>query len=878
MEEAVLNIKGLYTSPNQQTLPSGAMLRCTNLAQYKPNTLSLRRGEKLTGSISEPSIEKLFQYQSSIISWANQRYYKDTLGNCSFTQISNTQYPPALGAIRPYSTSNAGNLYLTSSEGIQKIDTSFAIRPAGVPVAISGTIALSSTIPVVGVLAGTSTVAYRVTWSYKDASNNIVEGAPSGRMMLFNPNVTVSDVYLKIYLPEGVDSTSFALNIYRSLSTLSPNNFPTDELYLVDSIPLDLSLITQGFVEYTDRVLDASLGATLYTSPSRDGIEGVRLPPPIARDVATFNQMTVFANIQTRQRALVTLKKTGFSDGLFYANITGNTTSGSSIINLPSSITDLHEGMAISGTGIPANAIITSITSGFITINVNATATAVGVPLSCQDIIYVGSEKYYAGSTENLATNTFFCGSDIYQTITSFLFVLNLNSPSYYGYYIGINNSENGLFSIEDINISAPAFTINSSYPQAFATRLPLTSSNNRQQNAFMPSRVGEPDTTFLDLVYEVGSREFPILRVVEGVRGYVFFFKQDGIFYATGDSPDNLTVDKISDESLIGDETPASMDNSIYAYTDTGIIQVSPTGIAHISSAIDYELRILSKNNNSSFLNTSFGCAYHNEDFYILATKTNDSDTVATQAFVFCSKTGEFVNWQTNLNHMIAFSPSNRLYIAKENNVWIERKDYASSDHVLKEIDVVIIAYNGSNEFTLLGSPSVDVGDWFYINQELKEKIITVSGSTITLKNPVPYNVILGTNAKILGAITAQVQLAPVNAGKPALLKDFQKVGITVRDSLFKGISLYAWSDKEAGACCPVEVWVNTGVGFGLSCFGNYPFGGIFAQSKTIQTFMPFPASFGAWLNICFEISEPEVLFHIEGFNVGMEVVSDAI
>jgi len=72
--------------------------------------------------------------------------------------------------------------------------------------------------------------------------------------------------------------------------------------------------------------------------------------------------------------------------------ITGDTTTGSNIITSPSSTVGLSEGNPISGTGIPADATIATLTPTF-TISENATATGTAVALSITPFIPIFEMK-----------------------------------------------------------------------------------------------------------------------------------------------------------------------------------------------------------------------------------------------------------------------------------------------------------------------------------------------------------------------------------------------------------------------------------------------------------------------------------------------------
>jgi hypothetical protein len=75
---------------------------------------------------------------------------------------------------------------------------------------------------------------------------------------------------------------------------------------------------------------------------------------------------------------------------------TGTTTSGSNSITAVSSVAGLTVGMTVSGAGIPAGSVITSISGTTLTISANATASASGVALT---IAVVQTWRLIDGST-----------------------------------------------------------------------------------------------------------------------------------------------------------------------------------------------------------------------------------------------------------------------------------------------------------------------------------------------------------------------------------------------------------------------------------------------------------------------------------------------
>lgn len=86
---------------------------------------------------------------------------------------------------------------------------------------------------------------------------------------------------------------------------------------------------------------------------------------------------------------------------------TGTTTSGSAIVTSVSTTASLAAGMAVSGTGIPANTVISTIDSGTqITLNNNATASNSGVTLTFVSNVFVADATSGSAVLTNVTSTT----------------------------------------------------------------------------------------------------------------------------------------------------------------------------------------------------------------------------------------------------------------------------------------------------------------------------------------------------------------------------------------------------------------------------------------------------------------------------------------
>ena len=322
----------------------------------------------------------------------------------------------------------SGNLYVTTSQGIQKLDTiTDQFVQAGVPDGLDGT-ALLDPAPT-GFMPANTQVAYRIVWGYTDANNNLILGVPSQRIIVINPanSTTSKNVDITATIPAGI-TVDYFYQAYRSGFSADANSEPNDELALIYEANPSAADLTNGYVSFTDETPDSlRTGASLYTNPSQQGITQENNAPPFATDITFFKGSTFYSNTATKQNIEISLLAasgqysilgdttsgnttlqnfnsnitasstinngllTGISSTTNLAvgqqinstiSFTGNITSGSTSITSASPTTYLAVGESISGTGIPTGTTITNITGTTLTISTAATSTTSGASLT----------------------------------------------------------------------------------------------------------------------------------------------------------------------------------------------------------------------------------------------------------------------------------------------------------------------------------------------------------------------------------------------------------------------------------------------------------------------------------------------------------------
>ena len=353
MQNVLLKVSGLYTFPNNLSeIPPGALTTADNIVIDRNGIVESRRGFQQYSDqfgIGTDRAKQLLTYKNRLlVHYQNSLAYDNGAG--LLTDFSGT-FPETEAGLRIKSIEANGNLYFTTSLGIYRISALNAseFTPASGYVRLAGGV---QALDINGTLdystggwfiyqtdqPGQTKVAYRMTWAFYDANGNLVEGAPSSRLVLTNYSTTASaNVNLTFQIPSQISSTDtqFFYRIYRtavvqtSTGLTLANLDPGDEEYLViEDYPTSGELISRN-VSVIDETPESfrKNGALLYTNPvSGEGILQSNYAPPIAKDINLFQNTVFYANTQTIQQLNVSLLSTqALVSGSSYVFITDGT-------------------------------------------------------------------------------------------------------------------------------------------------------------------------------------------------------------------------------------------------------------------------------------------------------------------------------------------------------------------------------------------------------------------------------------------------------------------------------------------------------------------------------------------------------------------------
>lgn len=800
----MLKISGLYTSYNELLAPEGSLKIAKNVNINVPNLAEPRKGfDRLTTAGWNVASERteflgywngtLVALHNNSVSAGNSEFYYLNAGVWTF--FGNISTPDHY-----YSAQASGNFFLTSNSGVQKRDalTQPSDGTAGMPAGIGLEPAV-----VIGTnnwLLNGDSVAYRAVFVREDANENLLFGSPTNRAILTNSSGANRATTVRVDIAFNVEIGDF-VRLYRSVavSTGSPN----DELQQVAEFQLTSTEINQGYIDFTDQLDEALLGAALYTNASQEGIENANVRPPNAKDIATFRDSMFYGNTRTRDSIKITLTD---------AALLSNNDTVSFVPTIGSTLTCI------------------------------ARAT--------EDLANRHFQLFTSGTTEENVRNT--CKS-LCRVISH-----NILSVGFNAYYLENEATGNGLGEIivERRTLEANEFfTLSSANTPTVTPFLPATlrssgadtpSSRDEFGNGLYWSKPNEPEATPLPNQIRIGNRDSQIQRIV-ALEEALMIFKEDGLYRLTGYYPDFEVEQVDASVRLIGTNTAAVLSNEIYCLTQQGVMVVSGSGTTRIIST-PLEDEIIEKFNThlTNMKDLSFGVGYEATRRYYLFHPENSGDTQATRAYVYNIYTKTWTTHEIGADAGLAVD--NEFWLGDGNSEFVlkERNTGTNRDYADYGFDTTITNVNG--RVLTIGSSvdNISIGD---VVEETSTKYAIVDSidtinSTVTVSSDPGFSI--GT-VSILQSIPIEMRWLPWDMKQPHVNKQIHTVAPFFKAGFGGDMTLTFKTDLEPGEAT-ASIPGSNSLGWGLAPWGLFGWGDV-PLNKPYRQWVPRSKQRCTWM-----------------------------
>jgi hypothetical protein len=140
------------------------------------------------------------------------------------------------------------------------------------------------------------------------------------------------------------------------------------------------------------------------------------------------------------------------------------------------------------------------------------------------------------------------------------------------------------------------------------------------QKNQIFCSKFGQSEAVPISNSMNVGNPNYDVLRILP-LRDSTIVLKEDGLFRLSGETfPFTITTLDTS-VFLTAQESPAVLNNQVYACTNQGVVAISETGPGIISRPIENIFQQISSYLYPNFQIDTFGTNYQTDRKYILST-----------------------------------------------------------------------------------------------------------------------------------------------------------------------------------------------------------------------------------------------------------------
>ena len=783
-EKLVLKSRGLYTYSDQLSeVPEGSLRVAENVVIDKDGLFSPRRGyQNLKGTIVG-AIRTLLTYTENRTNYLLSHRDDDTLAYYDDNTESWVDYgqtivsPAAANQIRSAEANK--NLYLTSSRGIQKIDTITGnILDSGAPEALDVELSLvgsGTAIPNDG--TNRQAVSYRVVWGYRDANNNLILGPPSSKNDLEVPiGSGASDVQLDITIPTPPVTTDWFVQVYRSTVLTGVGatvGEPVDNLGLVLERNPSSAEITAGTMTVTDTAPDELIGADLYTNENQQGILQSNFSPPQAVDMALYQNHLFFANTESQYSATISL-------------------------------------LAVDATSTNPNAL------------------QPGDTLSLDGVTYTAALAEDIGANEFLIANTGSPANNLEQTARSIIRVVNRSASNsdIWAIYDSGSDDVPGRIRITERDFgSATAFTYQSSRGQSFSpdiTDLQLAD-NEQNPNRLYFSKFQQPEAVPLLNFFEVGAANDEIIRILP-LRSILLIFTTAGTYKLTGATASSFQVSLLDDTAIL--EAPDSLvalNNNAIGLFDQGIAQVSYGSVQILSRPIEGDINAIRGATGDKLSELTFGISYETDRKYMIGLPTGANSTKADIIYVYNVFTQSWTTYDLSKRGGIVRREDDKLYLCEDDSVIQERKTFSESDYAEPAIEVTTVSVNEA-VVEVSSTDNVLAGYQYFEDNSKYSIILEVDpiNNLLTLQDNLNWNT---GAAEIRPYIVTTIEWNPVTVDSPNTQKQFSETTLlvnrpivsatlsfrTLTSSFFESVSI---SDNSVGD-------------WGLFEWGDVPWGG---------------------------------------------------
>ena len=826
-QQVIRNSRGLYNQFNPQgEVPEGALAEAENCVINREGVTSKRRGFDTHGDNLSAAPSALMEYLDRVLALVGTTINYDSDGEGTWAAWSGSFEKPS-NAVKMRGHQARLNFYFTTSEGVYRTD-SLTTSPvkAGVPQAINLEPTLTGTggdwfIP-------NSRVAYKVLFGREDANDFLLLGAPSFRRQVVNTRtrvtatistttvtvthvghgfttgdtvevedvenagayyapgrhsitVTGSDTYtygvtvsapsnipssrmyvgkkyqvsLSFPIPDGIVAGDF-FEVHRTQLSADSGSDPGDRYFRVQRREVTAAEVTAGSITYLDKKDEALLeDVELYTNVTQESESQENSTPPHSLDIDTYKGHTFYSNIRRKHAIDILLDDIG----------------------------EINNGQII------------RLTDGSTNLDYKAA-----------DAYDLGELEYQNFTTEVTSSQ------NNEQTARSLVRLINADPSNTlcYAFYTSGPEDRPGKIRIVRRDFSTTPITfeaVSSGAGDAWSPNPEEETAVSTQdvfKNGLAFSKFEQPDAVPLLNFEFVGSEESPIERVL-ALRDSLIILKEEGVWRLSGEQDINFVV-KALDPSVrcIAPETAVVLNNSVYCWSNLGVVKINESGVAVVSRPIENVIKKAAQ--GSTFRQLAHAAAYEEQTQYLVWYPEAGGGSQADVAHVYnyLNRDRPWTKWRKRSAGALALNDSDRLFLAhpEEKYVLRERKSFSSDGEDFKEesVTVSIDEIHSLTDIEVTWDHSDPLVKGAVLEQSGNSSIITqvesLGGDSYRLTLRESMLASLGSGVICLG-VDAFFQPVAEAGGNTGVSKQFSQVQFYLEDLTAPNSEIQIYSDR---------------------------------------------------------------------------------
>jgi hypothetical protein len=553
---------------------------------------------------------------------------------------------------------------------------------------------------------------------------------------------------LTFTIPSEILSTEYIFQVYRSPQTTDVTTLPEPRYKQVEEGNITSGQVSAGFVDVFDELDDALISgnAELYTNPTQEGELQANARPPRAEDVALFKGYVFYANItqfRTLDFAVVApnlitnadVLTIGAEEYIFRGNASnepvGNdrTDSSATWAANVATITQTNHGF-LTGDTINVLSSTFSLETGVKTITVTgantftfaSTTGGASGTVEYEGLADTSGRRLVRLSIVYSSPNSPTLSEAIALTARALLKAINRNADAtIYAQYVSAPDAAPGklFFIAKNVNAVSYAVTIsNSAATQAFIPDVPtsgtaVSDTQEAKPNELAIAKLQEPEAVPISDRIAIGSESAAILRIAP-LRDSLIILKEDGVFRLNGDSKSNFSVTAVDNTVIcVAKRSVAVLNNSVYALTNQGVVQITDSSVPIISRPIEpYFSSIIGIPGLEA---VTSGVGYESERLYLLSTvQPNTSVSEPNITYCYNYLTDSWTTWRGDAVVFLGAHlgmEDDKLYFIEggaTNLVHKERKNQNKVDFSGQEYATPIIAAQVATAVAVAGTATV--------------------------------------------------------------------------------------------------------------------------------------------------------------------------